>query len=646
MTMLKAMMRRKTDIFICTLAVLLMLPLCNVMAQSKEIRKKIESIKENRAYKYGEGSGTTFDEAYKFALEKMMESINVFVASTYSLSQKNVTKGGSNDFREHADSNLSTYSMGTLQDVGRIEYGEEPEAKVFVYVLENSVRKMFDTRLAKVRSLISYGLKDEERFRVADALRYYTWALCLLQTLPMGDTATFVHNGQDEMAKVWLHGKINSILADSKIGVVSVEDVDEPRVKRRVYLQLSYHDQLVDNFAFSFHNGMRYIGPVYVSDGRAVAEFSERLSSDEFDVKIEYLFRSQAQTLDQELALVMENIDLPKFSAALKHVGFKQENALGSRKKKRSVAVKETDGILLKETGMTLASLETNRVALETVSDPQPYKSVMAEIIEIVRNKDYAAAREFFTESGYAMFDTLIRNGNVTLLEPIDSLRLVKYGETVICRKLPMQFKFRNNRQFVNDVVFRFNAETKKIESLAFALTRRSENDILTADKKWKEDWRMDLICFLEDYQTAYALKRIDYLESIFSDDALIVTGTVLKHKANSAGAGSDLPGASFEEVRYTKYTKDEFIRKLHYSFDSKEYINLRFNDTEVVKGSGPRDGIFAMQISQDYYSNNYGDTGYLTLLVDLREELPVIKVRVWQQRKDPEFTARALLNR
>ena len=307
---------------------------------------------------------------------------------------------------------------------------------------------------------------------------------------------------------------------------------------------------------------------------------------------------------------------------------------------------KETDGILLKETGMTLASLETNRVALETVSDPQPYKAVMAEIIEIVRNKDYAAAREFFTESGYAMFDTLIRNGNVTLLEPIDSLRLVKYGETVICRKLPMQFKFRNNRQFVNDVVFRFNAETKKIESLAFALTRRSENDILTADKKWKEDWRMDLICFLEDYQTAYALKRIDYLESIFSDDALIVTGTVLKHKANSAGAGSDLPGASFEEVRYTKYTKDEFIRKLHYSFDSKEYINLRFNDTEVVKGSGPRDGIFAMQISQDYYSNNYGDTGYLTLLVDLREELPVIKVRVWQQRKDPEFTARALLNR
>lgn len=141
-------------------------------------------------------------------------------------------------------------------------------------------------------------------------------------------------------------------------------------------------------------------------------------------------------------------------------------------------------------------------------------------------------------------------------------------------------------------------------------------------------------------------MKRLDYLESVFSDDALIVSGVVLKHRAGSEGQGSDIPGASAEEVRYTKYTKEEFIERLRYSFNSKEFINLRFNDMEVVKGSGTRDGIFAMQISQDYYSNNYGDTGYLTLLVDLREELPVIKVRVWQQKKDENFTARTLLNR
>lgn len=47
--------------------------------------------------------------------------------------------------------------------------------------------------------------------------------------------------------------------------------------------------------------------------------------------------------------------------------------------------------------------------------------------------------------------------------------------------------------------------------------------------KSWEEDSRICLIRFLEDYQTAYALKRLDYIESIFSDDAWIITGTVLK---------------------------------------------------------------------------------------------------------------------
>ena len=40
----------------------------------------------------------------------------------------------------------------------------------------------------------------------------------------------------------------------------------------------------------------------------------------------------------------------------------------------------------------------------------------------------------------------------------------------------------------------------------------------------------MILISFLENYKTAYALKRLDYISSIFDDDALIITGRVLKN--------------------------------------------------------------------------------------------------------------------
>ena len=619
-----------------------------VAAQPKEVKKKIEFIKSDPNYKYGEATGPSFERAYRSALEKLMESIHVFVSADtrrteiHSQTEKEVL------YDAQLYRNLSTYTMGALQNVERIEFGEEPEAHVFVYVLESEVTRMFETRFLKVKSLIGNGLRDEENFRVGDALRYYTWALCLLQTLPNGDSATFEYQGKEEVAKMWLHARINTLLSESQVKVVNVEEVDALDVKYRVYLQLSYKNQLVDNFAFSFYNGMRNIGPIYASDGRAVAEFSEGKLVDELEVKIEYLFRSQAQTLDQELAMVMENIDIPKFSAAQKRVSLHgdEESKHTARKRERKNRVQRVANDVQTESCMTLSSLETNRVVLETVSDTLPYAAVLDRLAGSIRKGEYESVRELFTDSAYVMFDKLIHNGNVTLLDDARHYQFVKYGATVIGRKLPMQFKFSDNRQFVNDVVFRFNAETVKIESLALALTRRSENDILTADKKWKEDWRMDIISFLEDYQTAYALKRLDYLESVFSDDALIVTGVVLKRKAGSSGEGSYLPGASADEVRYTKYTKGEFLDRLRYSFNSKEFINLRFNEVEVVKGSGPRDGIFAMQISQDYYSNNYGDSGYLTLLVDLREELPVIKVRVWQQKKEANFTARTLLNK
>ena len=44
-------------------------------------------------------------------------------------------------------------------------------------------------------------------------------------------------------------------------------------------------------------------------------------------------------------------------------------------------------------------------------------------------------------------------------------------------------------------------------------------------------------------------------------------------------------------------------------------------------------------QIKQDYYSTNYGDQGYLFLMVDLNDpDKPIIKVRTWQPEKDPNF--------
>ncbi len=49
---------------------------------------------------------------------------------------------------------------------------------------------------------------------------------------------------------------------------------------------------------------------------------------------------------------------------------------------------------------------------------------------------------------------------------------------------------------------------------------------------------------------------------------------------------------------------------------------------------------MFGIQIKQEYSSSNYGDMGYLFLLVDLNEpDRPVIQVRTWQPDRNPDLT-------
>ena len=145
----------------------------------------------------------------------------------------------------------------------------------------------------------------------------------------------------------------------------------------------------------------------------------------------------------------------------------------------------------------------------------------------------------------------------------------------------------------------------------------------------------MVIATFLENYKTAFALKRLDYIKSIFDDDAIIIVGHVTK-PARKQGDGTSY--VDNQLVKYTRHDKQSYLASLEKSFKSNEFINIRFTDNEVVK-QGKGGDTFGIQIHQDYYSTNYGDTGYLFLIVDLNEiDAPCIKVRTWQPNRDPNI--------
>ena len=352
-------------------------------------------------------------------------------------------------------------------------------------------------------------------------------------------------------------------------------------------------------------------------DGTGIVELPVLANARNLQLRTEYMFEGEAN-IDNELSEVMGTVNpIAMRNCALKLEG---EEPKPGEEKTEEALMAESDSATTTNSGMHYLS------TMESAA----YDDTMKKVEKAIRTRNFTDIQSLCTESGYEMFNRLIKYGQGKIInEP--EFRFLECNGEVTCRSLPMSFKFSNQRTFVEDVVFTLNKEGK-IDCLSFGLNKPAVDDIMN-QTSWNDTVRNVLINFLESYKTAYALKRYDYINSIFSDDALIITGSVLKHTASNEGQAM-----SKQAVKYTRQTKSEYMKKLQHIFRSSEFINLRFADNQVRK-SGVGGEIYGIQIKQDYFSSSYGDTGYLFLMVDLNNpKEPVIHVRTWQPEKDPNF--------
>ena len=142
---------------------------------------------------------------------------------------------------------------------------------------------------------------------------------------------------------------------------------------------------------------------------------------------------------------------------------------------------------------------------------------------------------------------------------------------------------------------------------------------------------RQLILNYVEDFRTAYEKKDIDFLEMVFSDDALIITGKVIQRKKGERGIQMK------PEITYTKYSKKEYLDRLRtHVFPNTKTIDVTFGTVEVVKHPSI-EGYFGVLVRQGYKSvfksgAIYEDDGYLFMLWDFRDEShPQIHVRTWQ---------------
>ena len=578
--------------------------------------QSIEEIQTSKDYIWGTGNAASLKKADNEALAALISQISTNVSSKFEQLTEGGTDGDKATVDETFKSVINTYSRATLNNTRRIVIQNEPEAVVMRYIKVAEIQRIFDGRKTKILDFAQEAIRAEKKAQVADALRYYYWALVLLQSYPDGNFLTMKdEEGKDLLLTTWIPKQMNDIFSNLK---VSMESTHLDGDLKTINLKVLYKGQPARNYDYTYFDGRDWSKIFSAKDGTGIVELPVLANARNLQLRTEYMFEGEAN-IDNELSEVMGTVNpITMRNCALKLEGDEPKPGV---EKAEDVQLAGTDS----------ATTTNNGIRFLSTMQSAAYEDTMKKVESSIRTRNYDGIQDLCTKNGYDMFNSLIKYGQAKIVsEP--QFKFLECNGEVTCRSLPLSFKFKSNqRTFVEDVVFTLNKEGK-IDCLSFGLNKPAVDDIMN-QTSWNDTVRNVLINFLESYKTAYALKRYDYINSIFSDDALIITGSVLKHTVSNEGQAM-----SKQAVKYTRQTKSEYMKKLQHIFRSSEFINLRFADNQVRK-SGVGGEIYGIQIKQDYFSSSYGDTGYLFLMVDLNNpKEPVIHVRTWQPEKDPDF--------
>lgn len=580
-----------------------------------------DEIKNNNNYLSAEGCGDSPEEANQQAVVNLLSQISLHVESDFEMIDEERSDAKGIDSHSYVKNRVKTYSQSALNNTERLDWERGSTYFVGRYILRSEVERIFKARLDKAQEKVRLALEAEEAGQVDDALRNYSQAIALTRSLQHPNEAYYeTDDGQRHLMMAWLPQRMRAVLKYIKVQATGREGDD-------IELGISFGDKPVASMDFTYFDGRTWTPVVSAKDGKALIELTPGFTGKTLKLRIEHEYRNEGR-FDSELDAVLKVVGRTTLTEASINVDANELNTINTTPVNTGTAHRGS-------TAFTTAAS-----APKAIADPQRYTATITKVLNAIRSRNYNEANACFTTTGLDMYQKLVTYGSAKLLsDPTPTFH--HSGSDVVCRGVQMSFTFKQGvrKSFVEEVVFTLDNQAR-IKSLTFGLGNAAEQDILCKGA-WPENVRVALMQFMENYKTAYALKRLDYLKTIFDENAVIIVGNEVQRTARPS-MQLDMSSRRFtqKDVRYTRYKKDEYLRNLERSFNSKEFINIHFANNDVRKyGRTSEDPIYAIQIAQDYYSDNYADKGYLMLIIDMTDtEHPLIKVRTWQPDKDPNF--------
>lgn len=213
--------------------------------------------------------------------------------------------------------------------------------------------------------------------------------------------------------------------------------------------------------------------------------------------------------------------------------------------------------------------------------------------------------------------------------------RMWNFSNGYMIRQVPLLITPRDNsgtKEVFQEAVVEFDA-SGNISDFKFASLTQMGESLEHAGDPVDVERKITILSYCDRFRTAYNTKDIKFMQQVFSEDALIITGTVVTSKAYD--------GKPISSVKYKKQNKEQYLANLQRAFAANQWIEVTFSEIGTKGEGGASIGItrstenpnlYGVRLRQEWKSSRYSDEGYVFLLWDFtNEDAPIIHVRTWQ---------------
>lgn len=256
-------------------------------------------------------------------------------------------------------------------------------------------------------------------------------------------------------------------------------------------------------------------------------------------------------------------------------------------------------------------------------------KDVVLELPTEIRSGD--------GQNGFIELQQLVKNTKLKVTEEvIETDLLVQKDQIFEIRGIPVEIDaVLNEGRTDNDreLVLLFN-NSGQLLSVRFALEKTRYQKMLRYSVDVQDALRRkQILSYVEQFRTAYNRKDLEYIETQFSDKALIISGVrVQKQETDATKPNVDEVGGE-SNYKYLTQTKAQYIERLRNLFQVNSFIDVKFDGVRISRHPDYAE-VYGVNLFQVWNSQHYSDEGYLFLMIDYEDEdRPLIYVRAWHEK-------------